>query len=189
MIQRRSLGLWWWLNPFEWILICYLNSVLWFLGVYKLNILECIYIIELFLVFSVRMSTYNEDESKFMRKAKENPFVPVGEYMLCPHDYIIKRLKGPVHTECRVNESGFIFHTDRIFNCVHMEPGSEKFACTRTQRDPAGPSGTTRSVHCLPEKWTLCFSNGFSRETHKLRGLIGMTFHHEEKNPGKMLCF
>ena len=48
---------------------------------------------------------------------------------------------GPVHTESRVNESGFIFHTDRIFNCVHMEPGSEKFACTRPQRDPAGRRG------------------------------------------------
>ena len=50
-------------------------------------------------------------------------------------------LQGPVYTESRVSESGFIFHTDRIFHCVHMEPGSEKFACTRAQRDPAGRRG------------------------------------------------
>lgn len=33
----------------------------------------------IFLLFTVKMSNYEENESKFMRKAKENPFVPVGE--------------------------------------------------------------------------------------------------------------
>ena len=77
----------------------------------------------------------------------------------------------------RVNESGFIFsHGSNLSLRAHGAGFRE--ICMHT--NPAGPSGTTRSVHCLPEKWTLCFSNGFSRETHKLRGLIGMTFHHEE---------
>lgn len=31
--------------------------------------------------FLGKMSTYEENESKFLRKAKENPFVPVGEYL------------------------------------------------------------------------------------------------------------
>ena len=44
-------------------------------------------------------------------------------------------LSGPVYTESRVNESGFIFHKDRIFHCVHMEPGSEKFACITNPAD------------------------------------------------------
>lgn len=37
-----------------------------------------------FVLFLVKMSTYdeNENESKFLRKAKENPFVPVGEYWM-----------------------------------------------------------------------------------------------------------
>lgn len=46
-----------------------------------------------FLFFLVKMSTYDENESKFLRKAKENPFVPVGEYILCPNGYIMKRGK------------------------------------------------------------------------------------------------
>lgn len=37
-----------------------------------------------FCFFLVKMSSYdeNENESKFLRKAKENPFVPVGEYWM-----------------------------------------------------------------------------------------------------------
>lgn len=37
-----------------------------------------------FILFLVKMSAYDENESKFLRKAKENPFVPLGEYTLCP---------------------------------------------------------------------------------------------------------
>lgn len=44
-----------------------------------------------FLFYLVKMSAYEENESKFMRKAKENPFVPVGEYILCPNGYIMKK--------------------------------------------------------------------------------------------------
>ena len=73
---------------------------------------------------------------------------------------LVELLTGPVHTESRVNESGFIFHTDRIFNCVHMEPGSEKFACTRAQRDPAGRRFKLtllkgKNFIMFQEKWTL----------------------------------
>ncbi len=40
------------------------------------------------------MSDYDDNESKFLRKAKENPFVPVGECILCPNGYIMKRGGG-----------------------------------------------------------------------------------------------
>lgn len=51
------------------------------------NNLEHAVLTLLFFIFvSVKMSSYEDNESKFMRKAKENPFVPVGEYMLSPND-------------------------------------------------------------------------------------------------------
>lgn len=43
-----------------------------------------------FLFLLVKMSTYDENESKFLRKAKENPFVPVGRF-LCPIDHNTKK--------------------------------------------------------------------------------------------------
>lgn len=40
---------------------------------------------------------YGENESKLMRKAKENPFVPVGEYLLYLHGYIIISLSNSLY--------------------------------------------------------------------------------------------
>lgn len=45
------------------------------------------------------MSDFENNESKFMRKAKENPFVPVGKYILCS-SYIMggKLARVPLET-------------------------------------------------------------------------------------------